>query len=579
MALVRTLVCQRTFSSVRRKASFQAPLVFDYRFTHKRRRDSFGSRCFASSFNEDFSKEHQDVVITYLTDVEGDKAYLDRYVQNSKVLQFCEASEDFPYDQCISFKSDNSMLIYGGDVWDKGGFDLYVIRQLLDLKRRYPNRVQMIMGNRDIVKLRILQELGVMNTEKLPEHPGLLWLKGTGRVGDPDSSPPPKEPVERLKWILSQTMGSPQAFEHRLNELQSENKNLNITDMDVVRSYQLSCHPQGELGQYLSKANLVIKLGPILVVHGSLPLTEDAIVNAAKKGQKSVWDDLTFCMPWILPGESAKENYGVTSIDEWLEALNQFGRDRVQNWKDEIKSIEEGKPFDPNVWAYKAGYHNGPTYSALIQYGMGMKLNRKQNPTVVYNSFTPKGMPHKFFPNAEGEYLKYTKEFFDRARIQLVLAGHKPQGDMPNPIRVDSSAWVLCCDTSYSGDTIWYDDDNVTAKEAMRTNSGQGKASSFRGDVAVSEVLLELGAFGSMLKSVKYHGVLSDGTEYETINLLDHGENSMIGQVAPDHLVPSEKESPHQGRWWLKSVFSDGSHLFYAGEGFDVWNFVSKPPP
>jgi hypothetical protein len=281
-------------------------------------------------------------------------------------------------------------------------------------------------------------------------------------------------------------------------------------------------------------------------------------------------------MPWILPGESAKDNYGVTTIDEWLEALNQFGSDRIKDWKDEIQRIERGEPTDPAIWAYKAGYHYGPSYSALIQYGMGMTFDRKKNPTVVYNTFTPNGMPHRFYPDADDGYSESTREFFDRAQIQLILAGHKPQGDMPSPIRIDSSAWVLCCDTSYSGDTIWYDHKNMTAKQQeQRTNLGRGNAVSFRGDVAVSEVLLELS--GGTLQNVKYHGVLSDGTEYETVNFLDLAENSTIGRVAPDHLVPSELDSPHQGRWWTKSIFSDGSHLFHAGEGFNVWNFVSKP--
>ena len=81
---------------------------------------------------------------------------------------------------------------------------------------------------------------------------------------------------------------------------------------------------------------------------------------------------------------------------------------------------------------------------------------------------------------------------------------------------------------------------------------------------------------GGIIESVKYHGVLSDGQEYETVNLLDHTHNSTIGQVAPMDMVPSELDSPHQGRWWTKSIFSDGSQLFHAGQGFNVWNYHSS---
>ena len=69
--------------------------------------------------------------ITFLTDVEGDGNYFDRYVRNSKVLGFqsripCFDSSDrlkcnfgqwderyFPYDRQVVFLEDDGMLVYG----------------------------------------------------------------------------------------------------------------------------------------------------------------------------------------------------------------------------------------------------------------------------------------------------------------------------------------------------------------------------------------------------------------------------------------------------------------------------------
>ena len=165
-----------------------------------------------------------------------------------------------------------------GDLWDKGGADLYVLRQLLSLHRRYPNRVHFLMGNRDINKMRIVDELGTCDNDgdsssdndgTLPTHEGVYWLRDTvcsDLPADPESSVPSNSAAERLKWMLRKTMGSADAFELRRSELKNEriaimNKTsasptsrsdhtsidceiaMMVTDDEVARSYILSCHP------------------------------------------------------------------------------------------------------------------------------------------------------------------------------------------------------------------------------------------------------------------------------------------------------------------------------------------------
>ena len=94
----------------------------------------------ASTFDEDTLILGRKI-ITYITDVEGDKHCLERYVRQSKALRFvtCEPRWDendltrrnsdgfyFPYDHAIDFHSDQEILVYGGDVWDKGMYVPYV---------------------------------------------------------------------------------------------------------------------------------------------------------------------------------------------------------------------------------------------------------------------------------------------------------------------------------------------------------------------------------------------------------------------------------------------------------------------
>jgi len=261
--------------------------------------------------------------ITFLTDVEGDGAYFDRFINHSKVLGFRPITPSFgdsssssgrdvwnlgrhdvnyfPYDKEVvflhhhtddnnnnddddDFNSNNSMLVYGGDTWDKGnGSDLYVMRQLLSLQYRYPERVYLLMGNRDINKMRIVNELvggdssrrsnesTSTTTMSMPKHNGAYWLM---RNRDPSditpiditrNSVPNDSIVTRLQWMLQSTMGSKDAFELRRVELlreritfikyhtqqQQEEEEDNycgiekiiISDMEVAQSYIQSCCP------------------------------------------------------------------------------------------------------------------------------------------------------------------------------------------------------------------------------------------------------------------------------------------------------------------------------------------------
>jgi hypothetical protein len=49
--------------------------------------------------------------------------------------------------------------VFGGDAVDKGPGDIRLCRQLVSLKRRHPERVFLLVGNRDLNKLRYAAEL------------------------------------------------------------------------------------------------------------------------------------------------------------------------------------------------------------------------------------------------------------------------------------------------------------------------------------------------------------------------------------------------------------------------------------
>ncbi|KAL7570898.1 hypothetical protein ACA910_018956 [Epithemia clementina (nom. ined.)] len=452
-----------------------------------------------TSTSKDASKPQQQTIVSFLTDVEGDQEYLTRYVEQSRILQWVpispqqvqetELAFDFPYSEWIDFQDIKSinktsststsptstiatttttttMLVYGGDVWDKGGSDLYVIRQLLCLKARYPNRVHFILGNRDLNKMRILEELGPLGEPKAPSpHHGVYWRNNKKHKANEDDDNSETiitdDPVLRLQWMLRETMGSPDAFDYRRQEVVSlnkkkqvedatsdddttavdiddENDDGRVADWNVVESYRASCHPStGEMGMYLSQANLALRLGPALFVHGALPLTSPLLLLQRQQQQQQqheqqqqqqheeqqqsttirknngdleFWNDLTKVMPWLEPGAKA-QNAGVTNPMEWIQYLNEALASRaIQEWQDrhamslssneKVQRHTQQELSSGSIWSVEGGYHNPnhvhEFWTNLMQYGMGWTPDGVRNPTVVYNSWSGSGFPYRF---------------------------------------------------------------------------------------------------------------------------------------------------------------------------------------
>lgn len=353
------------------------------------------------------------------------------------------------------------------------------------------------MGNRDINKLRIVDELGVWsnctNDNLLPWHRGVYWLRGTNMIGDPDlpdSNVPSKTRAETLKWMLQKTMGSPDAFELRRKELVRERTAImnatcafpsdshmdvasgdetEVTDDEVVDSYLLSCDPNGGImSQYLTRAMVMLNFGQALFMHGALPFSPHKKI-------------LHFPTPWL----KEDENHPIDGCEDffgWMNGLNQFAADQIAAWK-EYGNAVKGRDFLQNdgVWATAGGYtnstHGGKAFGQLLQYGMNTLPDQSKNLSVVYSSWMDDGMPRK-----DATHPGWSDHFKNHG-LEVIATGHQPVGDMPWPIQICDplikSSWILPCDTSFSGDTIWVNEDDE------RANHGRGKSPSGRGDIAV----------------------------------------------------------------------------------------------
>ena len=186
-------------------------------------------------------------------------------------------------------------FVYGGDTVDKGPGDIRLVRALVSLKKRYPDRVHLLVGNRDLNKLRLLSELSESDMKRdldcipkpfwerdaksLKEYLLEVQLNTNGAAGDSGTAKSLDEcnnRAERLRYMLKHTMGCPETFEFRREEIQiltkifdeyphscemhdftpigdlgDESNHIIIADEDVVESFLYEMSQEGSLYQYL----------------------------------------------------------------------------------------------------------------------------------------------------------------------------------------------------------------------------------------------------------------------------------------------------------------------------------------
>jgi hypothetical protein len=251
------------------------------------------------------------VTVSYVTDIEGNWNYWDRFVRVSDVLKLTEKVDPTTkaIDREINLK-ENCHLVFGGDVCDRGPGDLRVVRELLDLKEAYPDYVHFILGNRDVNKLRLAVEL---DDCMLSSAGKVYWIDAssggeTGKTQSELANSGSQNAVDRLKWILKSTMGSPGAFEYRRQELALEGKP--HEDMDIVNSYLEWVQPNsGELFRFMAHGKIALIIGDTLYVHGALKPSN---------------------IGWVPPkrGENPAGKV-VENLRKWVDEINGFLDDEV----------------------------------------------------------------------------------------------------------------------------------------------------------------------------------------------------------------------------------------------------------
>lgn len=465
--------------------------------------------------------------VAYLTDVEGNMEYLLAYVAISDAFEL--ASERLADGAADLVLRDGWRFVFGGDAVDKGGEvggSIRVARTLVHLKRRYADRVTILIGNRDANKMRISSELtpAELDPAVLESVPGPYWVPEAKRVspvgylGDVleqtrGGAGPPSRPellaantlANRIRWMLKETMGADGEFERRRKELlqlgvgravEDEPGFVEVpTDRDVCDSFVGCVREGGFMRELLLVGQLAVVIGPNLFLHGGL----SGAAGAPPTGALG-----------LVPGRPAP----IDDVREWVDALNGWYRDQVDEWL----RAPEWSAGGPGALSRRRGGQ------ALLDYVVPTGA-----PTVVLSRHLTAGSMPQPPPDALALRL-------NACGICRLVVGHTPHGSCPTVIKrggPDSAEPVLeivMADTSYSD---------------MRAEDNRGRA--------VSEVqLLPDG-------SARVHGRLPDGGRIDYRLLPGVGpEDELVGQ-----------QQAGDGAGFVKAWLPDTqAYLFCCVDGF-----------
>ena len=153
--------------------------------------------------------------LAFVTDVEGNLDFFQRWVELSKVVSY-------DADGQLELAHSGAHFVFGGDVGDKGMGSIRLCRQLAAFKRRYPERVSLLVGNRDLNKLRLTAELGPADLARRPEEiPPPHWDRKAPSLAEYLAQDPAKvdSRAERLRYMLRHTLGCPDTFELHRREM------------------------------------------------------------------------------------------------------------------------------------------------------------------------------------------------------------------------------------------------------------------------------------------------------------------------------------------------------------------------
>ena len=477
----------------------------------------------------------------YITDVEGNLDYFLRYVERSNVLRIESCT---PQELILDLQDEESChFVFGGDAVDKGPGDIRLCRALVALQQRYPDRVALLVGNRDLNKLRFMAELAddrrpascIPPPHWDPSAPSLQqYLEGlAAETQQQDNITSLDTSINRLHYMLKHTLGCPNTFEFRREELGilRPDRLGDVSDRDVLQSFLDEIQPpDGSLYQYLSNAKVAVAYGNTLFCHGAVDQrTMRFVPSLGTKFENPVTPP--------MPGGTIVEN-----VNDWIAALNEFLKKGLDDF------IQ--RPYWNEDWSSRGGEALMALQNRPAVWGRSIVSNCYGDGGCIHTEHAARHRNDRvgteptdalaFEGVCSDPRDPIVADWLQSCGIQRIIVGHKPTGDCP---AVLSSSYtgveVVSADTSFSDTTA---------------SDNRGRAIGVVELVGASDVDNHLEVFG----------VLQDGAAYHSVFHRLHSAKKIDDSVG-DHNLGHEID----GGWWVKAATAEG-YVLTRGKGRNV---------
>lgn len=376
-----------------------------------------------STYRSEPIEADDDTKIEFITDVEGNWDYFLMFVDRSEILFWKEDEERGAWGPGELRLRQNSVLVFGGDAPDKGPGDIRFVKTLLSLKHRYPSRVEIILGNRDINKLRFCSEL---EDDVDPRKTKIYW--------DENAKPYDKfiqgsmhtigqelqdGPLAAMHWMLNCNMGC-QVTTYKTRKTELALLNGRVTDTDVLESFRDCANPKAEdpwMLDLLRVGKLASIIRDALFVHADIPRSALGYVPQVKE------EKLDSCQEWV----DALNSWKNSEIAAYIAQPSWCTRERLPH--------EDVKWSCSDTWRIRGG-------AGLIDYGAPGAPGHG-GMTVTYGNPFKNGNCTLVDPEVEDILIKWG--------IKRVLSGHQPHGQSPTVVRHPRSGLLrITGDTSFS---------------------------------------------------------------------------------------------------------------------------------